>query len=67
MITKLTCPYCGNVFDNEIELSKYSQREVVYCDVDDSPGCDRMFVIEYVPKIQVSYYKVVERDPPYKE
>jgi len=40
-ICDLTCPYCDNKFKAYVGAGS----QVVACDVDDSPGCGKEFVV----------------------
>jgi DNA-directed RNA polymerase subunit RPC12/RpoP len=47
----IRCPYCSNEFKMGMRLKPRSPF-VTYCDVDDTPGCGKMFVV--VPEVVVT-------------
>ena len=52
---ELICPYCKNEFSIWLDLEQAIKRnyvELVYCDVDDTPGCGKPFVI--APEVQIA-------------
>jgi transcription elongation factor Elf1 len=38
------CPHCGNV--NRLTTSKTDYTQIVECDIEDSPGCGKYFVVK---------------------
>lgn len=62
---KVKCPHCGNEFDHFVDTETMSRRQVVVCDVDETPGCDMPFVVEIEVKVEiVGTYKLVAVDGP---
>lgn len=57
-LAQVTCPYCGNQFNQVFEAEVHDpdgsprlstgiqEQEVILCDTMDSPGCDRYFVVK---------------------
>lgn len=46
MRTSVACPYCG--VTNYINVKGFVQQVLVSCDVDDSNGCGRDFVVKTI-------------------
>ena len=60
----LTCPYCQNQFWQVIEISgTYQHKEIVVCDIDESPGCDQMFGVVIKPKFHTMTYRMEFVEP----
>lgn len=53
------CPYCGtkNAVYNEVNSVNYTERRVVTCDID-AGGCERLFVVVYTLRVEVSTLKI---------
>jgi hypothetical protein len=61
-LLEITCPYCGNKFRQrfEVELHPYRQDVTTLCDIDETPGCDKYFVVSLQLKINLlETYKLV--------
>lgn len=59
MKKQIKCPYCGNI--NKVQVEPYghgSKHDLVTCDVDDSPGCDKKFVITWETTVDVYAFKI---------
>jgi len=52
------CPYCGT--RQRTRLERMTRPQIVLCDCEDYPGCDRWFAVrlQMVPRLQ--YYAVDE-------
>lgn len=55
---RVTCPYCGNKFKVRIKAKGYYQPITVYCDIDDNPGCDKLFVVKVDVEVKVDSLKI---------
>ena len=52
----IPCPYCGNL--NTMLAQDWSESGLMYCDIEDSNGCDRKFAYEYEVNWIGSAYKL---------
>ena len=55
---RIVCPYCGN----EAVYFVKEGKQIILCDIEDTPGCDRYFVADmrFVPKVKL--YAMVEQE-----
>jgi hypothetical protein len=61
---KAICPYCGHVSYVYVEPGDRSSPLVVLCNIDEGPGCDEYFVVEFEfhPRVS-STFKLIETVP----
>lgn len=50
------CPHCGN--RNTVNVNFDSDKILIRCDIDDSPGCDSLFVVIFHFEPVVKTYKI---------
>ena len=56
----LICPYCGTRQSHYLERKIGPQ--IVLCDIDDVPGCDRYFAVTLRVVHKIEYYAMNEAD-----
>jgi len=54
---KIVCPYCGHPNYIRFRLTD-SRMQLILCDIDDGPGCDRHFVADIALEPKVATYRI---------
>ena len=55
----VTCPYCGNRTVYYMDRDTLGP-QVILCDIDDSPGCDRYFAVHVKWQPNVTTFRLQE-------
>jgi predicted DCC family thiol-disulfide oxidoreductase YuxK len=63
MYTKfdVECPYCGNQFNQVFSKDELGTYQAIYCDIEDTPGCGKLFVVRPVLRPEIVSIHKVER------
>lgn len=52
----IICPYCGN--KNTAKVDQFRGKRLMYCDIDNTPGCGKEFLAEWRFKQDITIYKL---------
>ena len=55
------CPYCHN--PNSVNVSSWTPfMQIITCDIEDSPGCDKDFAWNYQITLETKVYEIKQVD-----
>lgn len=57
-VTKIKCPYCGNVHDQHFEIAHIGEHKVIATCWEEENGCGKDYVLKYTANLETKPLKI---------